>query len=173
MSNVPTVIYLRGKSMQSSPSEPDSLPRKGAPIGALSYVVNDNILEVAFALQNQKDRWSRGRSRHIVLSRLELKRESCTKQVQDGHGGTFETETVPKYFRLDLPPREEAYRPYDVLERIIEAHDNSEVVVPERLVKTIKRMIIDNEARVRKLEELSAKKKSTAPAEEAAPAANV
>jgi len=155
-----TIIYLRTKSTQSS-TEPSALPRKGTPIGAIAYTVEDNILEVAYALQNPKDTWDRERSRRIVTQRLELKRETCTKQ-QRTNDGTFEAETVPKYFRLELDApildTEEgpSTRPYDILNLIVEAARNERIAVPERLIKTIVRMQADNEVRVQKLSELAA-----------------
>lgn len=159
-----TVIYLRTKSTQPN-SEPNSLPRKGTPIGALAYSVEDNVLDVAYALQNPKDTWDRERSRRIVTKRLELKRTSCTKQRRSTlTGDVIEEQTVPKYFQITLEgpvfdtDKGTSTRPYDVLKLIVEAHENDQIKVPERLIKTIIRMQSDNEARVQKLEALAAEK---------------
>jgi len=158
-----TVIYLRTKSTQPS-TEPSALPRKGTPIGAIAYTVDENVLEVAYALQNPKDTWDRERSRRIVTKRLELKRTTCTKQRRSSDGEAFEAETVPKYFQLTLDEpvfdneKGTSTRPYDVLKLIVEAHENNQIKVPERLIKTIVRMQADNEVRVQKLEALAAEK---------------
>ena len=150
-----SIIYLRSKNQALRDGNPS--PGRGTPIGAIAYEVEDGFLNVSFALQNKKDRWDRNKARSIAMERLRLKREISRKLVRNVSPETnssFEAETPPKFFRFELAPDSANVRPYDVLRIVLAAHEDYQIFIPEKLVRSIKTMLFDNEIRTQKLAEI-------------------
>jgi hypothetical protein len=158
--NKPTVIYIRRHSQQPDASDVTSMPRRGTPIGAIAFnyvleldsdnKVADSYLEFSYSLVNSTpnkasgkfDVFNRKRTRSVVLSRFEKKRD-C---VDTGE---------PNYHKFDVPAQaSETLRPYDALRLILRGDYEKEYTLPPRLVKAIEQMLSDNELRIERLEYL-------------------
>ena len=158
--NKPTVIYIRRHSQQPDASDCTSMPRRGAPIGAIAfnYVlemdsennVTDSYLEFSYSLVNSTpnkksgkfDVFNRKRTRSVVINRFEKKRD-CVDQGE------------PTYHKFDVPAQvSETLRPYDALRLILRGDYEQEYTLPPRLVKAIEQMLSDNDLRIERLEYL-------------------